>query len=103
MLDLSDGLASDLNRLVESSHVGFDVVSTQIPANTTVRAALTDGEDYELLFTVSPRTAAKLKAAWKFRLPLTEIGRVVRRRTVLLDGQPLTAAGYDHFRPRRGV
>jgi len=101
MMDLSDGLASDLHRLAESSHVGFDIVSTQIPATNTIRAALTDGEDFELLFTVSPQTATKLKAQWKFKLSLTEIGRVIRQPVVRLDGQPLTATGYDHFAKRR--
>jgi thiamine-monophosphate kinase len=132
MLDISDGLASDLQRLVESSRVGFDISSAQIPISTAVRRgsvlvrrrspdravpadrqvstecgvgrpshnetlghALTDGEDFELLFTVSPRDAGKLRA--KF----FEIGRVIRKPVVLLDGQPLSAQGYDHFTQRR--
>lgn len=97
MMDVSDGLASDLQRLAEASKVGFDISSNAVPANDSLRAALTDGEDFELLFTVSPSDAAKLKREWRFDLPLTEIGRVIRRRAVLLDGAPLTAKGYDHF------
>ena len=94
MMDVSDGLASDLQRLVESSHVGFDICSRQVPRTGSLRAALTDGEDFELLFTVSPRNAAKL------RTKFYEIGRVIQQPVILLDGQPLTAKGYDHF-PQR--
>ena len=94
MMDISDGLASDLQRLVESSGVGFDICSRQVPCNGTLRAALTDGEDFELLFTVNPRAAGKL------RKKFYEIGRVTTKPVVLLDGQPLTEKGYDHF-PQR--
>jgi thiamine-monophosphate kinase len=92
MIDLSDGLASDLYRLVESSRVGFEIASSKIPGK--LPGALTDGEDFELLFTVSARDAGKLRR--KFH----EIGRVIRRREVLLDGRPLAAKGYDHFLAR---
>lgn len=93
MMDISDGLASDLQRLVESSRVGFDISSRQIPGQ--LPGALTDGEDFELLFTVSPRDAGKLRKKYY------EIGRVIRRPVILLDGQPLSAHGYDHFAKRR--
>ena len=94
MLDISDGLASDLQRLVESSGVGFDIYSRQVPRTGSLRAALTDGEDFELLFAVNPRAAGKL------RKKFYEIGRVIAKPVVLLDGQPLTEKGYDHF-PQR--
>jgi len=97
MMDVSDGLASDLQRLSESSRVGFDISSRQVPANGSLRAALTDGEDFELLFTVSHRNAKRLQALWKFPVSLTQIGRVIPRRVVLVDGQLLTEKGYDHF------
>ena len=97
MMDVSDGLASDLQRLVEASGVGFDIAAKSVPANGTLRAALSDGEDFELLFTVARSRVAGLKRKWKFKLRLTEIGRVIRRRAVLLDGVPLAAEGYDHF------
>ena len=95
MLDISDGLASDLRRLVEASRVGVDIVSRQVPRNGSLRAALTDGEDFELLFTVSARAAGKLRS--KF----FEIGRVIAQPGVFLDGQPLLEKGYDHFPQRR--
>jgi len=89
MIDISDGLASDVQRLAEASRVGFALASAQIPGE--LPGALTDGEDFELLFTVPPRDAAVVGR--KFY----EIGRVIRRPVVLLDGRPLTARGYDHF------
>ena len=92
MMDISDGLASDLHRLVESSRVGVEIFAAKIPGR--LPGALTDGEDFELLFTVGPRDATQLQK--KFY----EIGRVIRRPIVLLDGQPLPAKGYDHFLTR---
>lgn len=97
MIDLSDGLTGDLQRLVEAGNVGFEINSRQIPANHSLRAALTDGEDFELLFTVSSRDASRLMRRWPFRLSLSKIGSASKRNVVLLDGQPLNAQGYDHF------
>jgi thiamine-monophosphate kinase len=111
MIDLSDGLSSDLQRMVEASHsnIGFEVFAAEIPLAPATRgnlnAALNDGEDFELLFTIDPRDVTRLRAAWRreFRLPLSEIGRVVRSpgnvHLVTKDGRrrPLAAGGYDHF------
>jgi thiamine-monophosphate kinase len=92
MMDLSDGLASDLQRLAEQSRVGFEIWADKIPISAGLRKqrfkkkqeiahAFQDGEDYELLFTISPVVFSKLQKAWKkqFRLSLTQIG-VVRPR-----------------------
>lgn len=111
MIDLSDGLSSDLQRLVEVSQngVGFEIHAAEIPvaraAHGSLTAALNDGEDFELLFTIDPRRVTALRTKWarKFGLKLTEIGRVVRSRSQVTlierDGtrRPLTPAGYDHF------
>ncbi len=94
MIDISDGLASDLQRLVEAGGVGFDIRAEKIPANGSLRAALIDGEDFELLFTVAARDAGRLRSRY------FEIGRVIKQPVVLLDHRPLTAHGYDHFQPR---
>ncbi|MCS7049655.1 MAG: thiamine-phosphate kinase [Verrucomicrobiae bacterium] len=94
MLDLSDGLASDLQRLIEAGGVGFALESAKIPCRTTLNAALTEGEDFELLFTVSPRDAASLRKRFH------EIGRVIPKPVILLDDQPLRIHGYDHFRSK---
>ncbi|HUJ09781.1 MAG TPA: thiamine-phosphate kinase [Verrucomicrobiae bacterium] len=111
MIDLSDGLSSDLQRLREASPpgIGFEIHAAEIPLARAARgrlpAALNDGEDFELLFTIDPRHVTSLRRRWAraFPLELTEIGRVVRSRGAVsligLDGiaRPLSPAGYDHF------
>ena len=75
------------------------------PPAETWRQHSSDGEDFELLFTIDPRQVTALRKKWarKFALELTEIGRVVRSRQkitlITSDGSRkiLTAAGYDHF------
>lgn len=111
MIDLSDGLSSDLQRLVAASKagVGFEIFAAETPvshaARGSLQAALNDGEDFELLFTIDPRYVTALRTKWarEFKLKLTEIGRVVRSRgkvaLIERDGtrRLLTPAGYDHF------
>lgn len=119
MMDLSDGLASDLHRLAEKSHVGFEIWSDRLPLSNALKGkkspfkklmthALKDGEDYELLFTISAQRLPSLQKAWrkKFRLKLTPIGRVqsqkagiqlINRLTKKSTGEfPLTE--NDHFK-----
>jgi thiamine-monophosphate kinase len=111
MIDVSDGLSSDLQRLAEAAgkRLGFDIFASEIPiahaARGSLGAALNDGEDFELLFTVDPRFVTALRQKWaqKFKLPLTEIGRVVKSRgqihVIDRDGHRtlLVPGGYDHF------
>lgn len=106
MIDLSDGLGSDLYHL-RTPGLGFEIHAAEIPANRTIHAALYDGEDFELLFTIDPRDVTALRRQWKFPLKLSEIGRVVRADgTVAFIGhngtkQFLRFRGYDHFAQRR--
>jgi thiamine-monophosphate kinase len=106
MIDVSDGLASDIVHLLTPG-LGIELFAAEIPAQGTLRAALTDGEDFELLFSIDPRAVSELRRKWKFRLKLTEVGRVIRGSgkvfLVCLDGQrqPLASHGYDHFQKRR--
>jgi thiamine-monophosphate kinase len=108
MIDLSDGLGIDIYHLLRPG-IGVELYGTEIPARGTVHAALYDGEDFELLFTIDPRDVTALRTKWrkKFKLPLTEIGRVVRAPgTVAFIGhngrkQFLRFRGYDHFTQRR--
>lgn len=72
MLDLSDGVASDLRHILNQSRVGATLDAQSIPIHSDVdrqlspseqlRRSLTDGEDFELLFTVSPHDAEQLLA-----------------------------------------
>lgn len=101
MMDLSDGLAKDLPRLARASGTAFDVDLAQLPAHRgcTAEQAWGDGEDYELLLAVAPKSAAALKRAWMKRfpqLPLTQIGRLVEG--TLGTGNVAGGGGWDHFR-----
>lgn len=97
-MDLTDGLSLDLHRLCLESGVAADLTG-DLPVfpGASPEQALHGGEDYELLFTVRPKTAVPVMAAG---LPLTRIGAVVRGKSgrVTLAGRPLLPLGYDHFR-----
>jgi thiamine-monophosphate kinase len=111
MMDVSDGLASDLRRLIEAGkgRIGFEIEASAVPiaaaARGNLQAALCDGEDFELLFTIAAGEVDRLCRAWRrrFKLPLTRIGRVTRDagQIVLVrpDGnrQRVSVKGYDHF------
>jgi thiamine-monophosphate kinase len=118
MIDLSDGLAGDLRHLLKASHVGAELLASAIPVSRAARsaskaessakppllAALTDGEDFELLFTVASRDAVPLLDAWKANFPelkLSCIGKVTAGEGITIcdkEGKrPLTAHGYAHF------
>jgi len=98
MMDLSDGLAKDLPRLAAASGCGFQLDRAAIPRHRgcTVDQALGDGEDFELLVTLSPRKwSARAAEAWRAAFsetPLTVIGRLVPPG----EGGELRG-GWDHF------
>jgi thiamine-monophosphate kinase len=101
LMDLSDGLGADLPRLANASDVSFQMDLSAIPRarGATVQAALNDGEDYELLFTVNPAHVKTLKKKWPFATPLHCIGVMGSRG----DGSrtpPFIAHGFDHFKQR---
>lgn len=101
MMDLSDGLASDLPRLARASGCGFRVRLSSLPRRrgATVRQALGDGEDYELLFSIPARRVARL-SQWPFPgTPLTEIGELGPEGEVPADWP----AGWDHFSVVSGI
>jgi len=117
MIDLSDGLAGDLRHILKASRVGAELLTTSIPISRAAKlaskvessakppllAALTDGEDFELLFTVAGKDAVPLLDAWKkeFKTPLTCIGKITAGEGITLrdksGARPLTAHGYEHF------
>jgi len=98
MMDLSDGLGSDLPRLARASGCGFQIDYHQVPKRrgSSLEGALTDGEDYELLFSISPRKVNGLLADWPKVFPktrLTAIGRLTRKKSAPAGWH----AGWDHF------
>jgi thiamine-monophosphate kinase len=118
MIDLSDGLAGDLRHLLAPDGLGAELLASAIPisvparrraqASTAARpalvAALADGEDFELLFTVASNQAVPLLDAWKKQfhpLRLTCIGKITSEPGVSLRDKtgvrPLHAHGYSHF------
>jgi thiamine-monophosphate kinase len=96
-MDLSDGLSLDLRRLCVASHLSAEISAPPIFRGATLEQALHGGEDYELLFTVAPRT--RVPSAFQ-GLALTRIGTMRKGSpgAVQLDGAPLPALGYDHLR-----
>jgi thiamine-monophosphate kinase len=104
-IDVSDGLSTDLSHLCEESGVAAEIEAEALPvdARATLEQALHGGEDYELLFTASPKTAVPSqlggvsvhRIGWMKkpgRGPLLEMGRRGGKRT------PLAAGGWEHFR-----
>ncbi|WP_411827435.1 thiamine-phosphate kinase [Luteolibacter sp. AS25] len=95
MMDLSDGLGSDLPRLARASSCGFQVDEDMIPRTdgATVQQAVGDGEDFELLLTAQAGCGFQQRWAGAFPdLELTKIGKLVGKQ----DGGSLRT-GWDHF------
>jgi len=102
MMDLSDGLGADLPRLAKASGAGFAIDEQALPRSKgcSISAAINDGEDYELLFALSPNDADELLRKWrkKFpRLPLTPIGRLTRHSKFIRRDGPVTRHSFHGF------
>ncbi|OHB62726.1 MAG: hypothetical protein A2Y77_14385 [Planctomycetes bacterium RBG_13_62_9] len=109
MMDISDGLSTDLNRICSQSGVGALVDAAAIPISDDakldadpLRAALNDGEDFELLFTLSPDEWDKLYRLWDDPVPITKVGRITdggRMQIRMPDGRivDLRPGGYEHL------
>jgi thiamine-monophosphate kinase len=108
MMDISDGLATDLRHLMYESGVGAVLEAESIPANGTVDNALYDGEDFELLFTVSPDNVPSLRTSWvkRFDTPLCTVGVITAQPGVLelRSGsgtlRTLEKKAFEHFSPK---
>ena len=118
LMDLSDGLAGDLRHILKASGVGAELLKSAVPIARAAKlkakenpdgkpafvAALTDGEDFELLFTLPAGDAVKLLDAWKKKFPgvkLSCIGKIIAGEGLTIrDGRglhPFQAHGYAHF------
>lgn len=108
MMDLSDGLSSDLARLCAASGVGARIDSGLLPLaaledrRRALDLALHGGDDYELLFTVRPGKATLLPGEFR-GVKLTRIGKTTRERKILLQDvnggtKLLCPGGWDPFR-----
>ena len=107
MMDITDGLSTDLNRICTQSNVGAIINAASVPIseaaqNTTdpLAAALNDGEDFELLFTLPPAEFDKLTGL--DNVSVTCIGTITpecRMQLQMSDGATLTLEpkGYDHL------
>jgi thiamine-monophosphate kinase len=99
MMDLSDGLGVDLPRLARASKLGFNIELEDLPLSrgANVDAAISEGEDYELLFAISRRERSRLEREWRKRFPkllLTRIGQLQRTTNIK---QRTSLGGYIHF------
>ena len=108
LMDLSDGLSTDLARLCAASGVGARLWAEKIPAPNlpgaadSLQLALHGGEDYQLLFTVPPAKASRLPLKFQGR-PLYHLGEIEASKGIKLvmpEGkvQTLEPAGWDYFR-----
>ncbi len=107
MMDVSDGIAFDGARMARASGVWLDIRAAALPrhAGCSVRAALCDGEDFELLCAFAPGTLspALMRAyARRFKQPLAIVGVAhAGPPRITLDGAPMPRQGFDHFAPLR--
>lgn len=104
MIDVSDGLAADLSHVCTASGVGAEIVAADVPVHPDAAgldAAMGDGEDYELLFTLSVEQASPLTADQPLDVPVTRIGTIASEPVRTLthpDGrrEELKATGWEH-------
>jgi thiamine-monophosphate kinase len=109
MIDISDGLSSDLNRVCRQSRAGALVHAESIPisdeakkSDNALNSALNDGEDFELLFTLAQAETRRLLDKWDAPVAITAIGTITHSPKVQIkmpDGRicDLRARGYDHM------
>ncbi|HSO71693.1 MAG TPA: thiamine-phosphate kinase [Thermodesulfobacteriota bacterium] len=121
MIDLSDGLASDLRHICRASGVGALLDADQIPLSPALRTAadalntsplqlaLTGGEDYQLLFSVSKDLARKMETqvVKQFKRPVYPVGEIISGQKLFIKFSQgvriLKETGFDHFSPFEGI
>ena len=109
MMDISDGLATDLRHIISQSGVGAILDRGQIPSNGSLEQALFDGEDFELLLTVPEEQANVLEDTWRERFSSTlhRVGVISDKAGVLelsADGcvEVIQSKAFEHFSDNQG-
>ncbi len=103
MLDISDGIASDIRHIMEQSSVGAVIEVERIPTTVDIETALCGGEDYKLLLTADSRAVEQLRLAYReqFGSDLYPIGRTTTAQSLnwLRNGTELTTdwQGFRHY------
>ncbi len=103
MMDISDGIGSDLRHILEASGVGAEIDPAALPLSDELKTvcarrswdpvelAACGGEDYELLFTVTPEAERSL------RIPHFVIGRIISGSGIVWKGSGRDYLGFRHF------
>ena len=112
MIDISDGLCSDLNHISKASGLGYNIIESQIPVHQQTKnasldfnidpiaAALYGGEDYELLFTIPPQQKTLINQMNGLSI-IGELNDFIHKQTITkLNGEvlPINSQGWDHFK-----
>jgi thiamine-monophosphate kinase len=112
MIDISDGLGSEVGHICTASHVGAEILAASVPLHDEVRTAghhlgvdplewaMGGGEDFELLFSIAPENIAQLRASG---VSCYEVGRITDQpgSVLLMSGSGIAvplSGGYDHFK-----
>jgi len=99
MMDISDGLATDLRHILEASNTGAEIESSAVPLNGTIEEALFDGEDFELLFTVSPDREEEFLRTCPAKFQQSRVGIMTPESGIFrLDAEILDRKAYEHFK-----